>query len=283
MTRARGIRLILSDVDGTILPYGERCVSGRVISAFHAALDAGIHIGPASGRGFSYIPTAFGGDAACTVTCLATNGMQVYVDGHLIHQVTVPRDSLVQVAELLRALPHAGLICFEDGAPLLIEGDVEDLEMSFPAYARACRKVDTIPNHGIEKANVFVGGDMRYTQEVFEHLCAHVDDLDFNLPMVGFLNILPVGWSKASGIDLMCETLGIGLEDVVVFGDGGNDVEMLEHVPNSVAVAGAAPEAAAAARWHIGRCEDDAVAQVIEALVAGVWPFADERSRKGVQ
>jgi hydroxymethylpyrimidine pyrophosphatase-like HAD family hydrolase len=48
---------------------------------------------------------------------------------------------------------------------------------------------------------------------------------------------------------------------------------MFEAVPNSVAVANATDEAAAAARWHIGRCEDDAVALAIEALVAGEWPF----------
>ena len=32
-------------------------------------------------------------------------------------------------------------------------------------------------------------------------------------------------------------------------------------------------EAAEAARWHIGACEDDAVAASIEALAAGEWPF----------
>jgi hydroxymethylpyrimidine pyrophosphatase-like HAD family hydrolase len=49
---------------------------------------------------------------------------------------------------------------------------------------------------------------------------------------------------------------------------------MLAHTPNGVAVEGSAPDAAAAARWHIGRCEDEAVAAAIEALAAGEWPFA---------
>ena len=268
MRFGRNIKLILSDIDGTILPYGAACVSERTRRAFHAALDAGIHIGPASGRGFSYVPRAFGGDAACTATCLATNGMQVYLDGQLVHQAALPPEPLAHMAELLRDIDHAGLLCFEDGAPLLVEGDVADLAMSFPSYAQASRDVDGVPDHPIEKANVFVGGTMQDTQAVLEFLRANVDGLDFNLPMVGFLNILPVGWSKAGGIDVLCAELGIGLDQVVVFGDGGNDVEMLEHVPNSVAVEDAAPEAAAAARWHIGRCEEDSVAQVIEDIVA---------------
>jgi hydroxymethylpyrimidine pyrophosphatase-like HAD family hydrolase len=84
---------------------------------------------------------------------------------------------------------------------------------------------------------------------------------------------MPAGWSKATGVALLAERMGIGLDQVVVFGDAGNDLPMFEAVPNSVAVANATDEAAAAARWHIGRCEDDAVALAIEALVAGEWPF----------
>lgn len=266
------IRLILTDIDGTILPYGEECVSERTRRAFHAALDAGIHIGPASGRGFSYIPRSFGGDAACSATCLATNGMQVFLDGELVHQALLRRGAVARIGELVREVPRTGLLVFEDGKPLLVEGSREDLRMSFPSYAEACVLVDELPAHDIEKANVFVGGTMEETRDVMDYLAKRVPDVDFNLPMRGFLNLLPVGWSKASGIDVLCERLGIGLDEVVVFGDGGNDVEMLEHVTNSVAVEGAAPEAAAAAHWRIGRCEDDVVAQLIEKIVAGTWP-----------
>ncbi len=268
------VRLILTDIDGTILPYGRRVVSERTRAAFHAALAAGIRIGPASGRGFSHIPASFDGDAACSATCLATNGMQVFLDGALVHQELLPREPLVRMGELLRAVPHAGLICFEDGVPLMVTGDVADLEESFELYAREALDVDAVPDHGIEKANVFVNGDLEATRRVLDDLAAQVDGIGLNLPMAGFINVTPVGWSKASGIDVLCARLGIGLDQVVVFGDGGNDVEMLAHVPNSVAVAGAAPEAAAAARWHIGPCEEEAVTAAVESLVAGAWPFS---------
>lgn len=55
------IKLILCDIDGTILPKGHPQVSARTIRAFHAALDAGLVIGPASGRGIEWIPPFFGG------------------------------------------------------------------------------------------------------------------------------------------------------------------------------------------------------------------------------
>ena len=272
-TDARRIRLILSDIDGTMLPYGTSRVSDRTIRAIHAAQRAGMHVGPASGRGYSHIPASFGGDASCSATCLATNGMQVFLDGELIHQAYLPREPLVRMAQILHEVPHAGLICFENGVPLLVEGDVADLKQSFPLYAEESRQVASVPPHDIEKANVFIAGDMAYTRWVLELLEPQVPDVGLNLPMVGFLNVTPVGWSKANGIDVLCDALDIGLDQVVVFGDGGNDVEMLAHVPHSVAVEGADSAAAHAARWHIGRCEDDAVAAAIESLTAGEWPF----------
>ena len=59
---------------------------------------------------------------------------------------------------------------------------------------------------------------------------------------------------------------------MAVFGDGGNDVSMLEHVPLSFAVEGAAPEAKAAASRQLGRVEDEAVADAVDALVRGEMP-----------
>lgn len=267
------VRLILTDIDGTILPYGQKVVSARARAAFHAALDAGIRIGPASGRGFSHIPASFAGDVACSATCLAANGMQVYLDGTLIYQAFLPYEPLRELARLVADIPHTGLICFEEGVPLLVEGTVDDLWQSFPTYAEQARFAGQVPSHPIEKANVFVAGNMDATRVVFERLRRSILEFDFNVPMAGFLNLTPLGWSKASGIDVLCEAMGITLNDVVVFGDGGNDVEMLTHVPNSVVVEGAEPEATTAARWHIGRCEDEAAIAAIEALAAGRWPF----------
>lgn len=267
------IKLILSDIDGTILPFGQRVVSERMRRAMHAALDAGIHVGPASGRGISHVVPSFAGDDALTATALGTNGMQVYLDGVMIHEEHLDHDALVHVAKVIAGRPGVGAIVFDGGTPLLVEGTREDLAESFPVYAEQALDYEGIPDFPVVKMNVFNAGGIEITRELLDLLVREVPELDFNLPMPGFLNITPVGYSKASGIDILCEALGIGLDQVVTFGDGGNDIEMIEHVPNGVAVAGAVPEVAAVARWHIGRCEDEAVADVLEALAAGEWPF----------
>ena len=273
MSEHPAIKLILSDIDGTMLPYGQRVVSPRVIAAFHTAMDAGIHVGPASGRGISHVVPSFGGDDACVATALGTNGMQVYLDGELIHEEHLDHGALEHVLEVIHGRPGVGAIVFGGGTPLLVEGTREDLAESFPVYAEQAVDHVGLPSFPIIKLNVFNAGGIGLTRELLDLLVREVPELDFNLPMAGFLNLTPPGYSKASGIDILCEALGIGIDQVVTFGDGGNDIEMIAHVPNGVAVAGAVEEVAAAARWHIGRCEDEAVPAAIEALAAGEWPF----------
>ena len=81
---------------------------------------------------------------------------------------------------------------------------------------------------------------------------ADVDKLIDDLKSAGFpfypikrsrdgYEIVPEGYTKATGIDMVREYYGVELEDCYVFGDSENDLSMLRHVPNSVAM-GQSPE-----------------------------------------
>ena len=269
------VKLILTDIDGTILPRGRRQVSARTAAAFHAAMEAGIVVGPASGRGYSWIPDFFGGDQACCSTALATNGMQVYLDGEKVMEQTLAPGALEHLRAIVAATPRAGLVCFDDATPLLVEGSLEDLAAHFPAYAERCRVTRELPDFPVVKANVFTGAGEPAAAELVARLNAEVSEFDVDRAMPTYSNIMPRGWNKGTAVAWLAERLGVGLDDVVVFGDADNDLPMLRAVPNSVTVAAASPEVAAVSRWHIGACEDDAVAAAIEALAAGEWPFSE--------
>lgn len=267
------VKLILSDIDGTLMPKGELTVSERVREAFHEALAAGIHVGPCSGRGIDWVAPIFSNDEACYATAVATNGLQVVLDGETIREEHLSHEALQQVADIVRDVPGSGLLCFDGGTPYLVEGSKEDLMKSFPRYGETCKLASGVPTFTIGKANVFQARGDQATRRLVAQLNREVGALDFDVALPTFSNIMPAGVNKATGIDLLCERIGCTLDEVVVFGDAGNDLSMLNHVPNSVAVANATDEAVAAARWHIGACKDGAVAEAIEALVAGEWPF----------
>lgn len=262
-----GVKLILTDIDGTILPYGQKQVSERCVAAFHRAMDAGIHIGPASGRGHKWIAPLLRGDESCCATALASNGMEVYLEGERVHAEVLARSVLERLVEVLCGIEGSGLVVFDDATPLLVEGSREDLMRCFPAYAEKSRPADGVPDCEIVKANVFCQGDIPRMRELAARLHEAVPELDFDVPQPSWLNILTHGWGKGPAIDVLCDRLGIGLDQVAVFGDGGNDVSMLDHVLLSFAVAGASDDAADAATFQIGPCEEDAVAAQIEALV----------------
>ena len=266
------VKLVLTDIDGTVLPQGQKVVSRRTVAAIHAALAAGLVVGPASGRGFAWIPAFFDGDAACCATALATNGMQIYVSGEKVMEQTLPADALERVREIVVETPGAGLVCFDDATPLVVAGSRDELAAAFPAYGAVCRVTGALPDFPVVKANVWAASE-RDAERLVARLNAEVDALDVDRAMPAYSNIMPHGWNKGTAVAWIAERLGIGLDEVVVFGDADNDLPMFAAGENSVAVAGATPEAAAAARWHIDACEDDAVAAAIEALARGEWPF----------
>lgn len=266
------IRLVLSDIDGTLLPAGQRVVSPRTIAAMRACLDAGIRVGPASGRALSGMLPAFGGDESLCATALATNGMQVYLDGDLIYEAHLEPELLDQVIDFVDRHEGCGLICFEGPQVHIVRGTREGLSKSFPAYAEKADITGKLPDAPVVKANVFTPTDLDVTRAIFEEIKRDVSGLDFSLPMGGFLNMTPKGWNKGTAIDVMCEHMGIGLDQVCVFGDANNDVQMLEHVPCSVAVANASADAKAAANFEIGSVDEEAVAGVLESLAAGKLP-----------
>lgn len=272
------IKLILSDIDGTLLPFGQKRLSPRVFEAFHAALDAGIHIGPASGRALSGVLPVFEGDTACTRTASTTNGMEVYLDGELIHRELIPPAAIETIYAYVKTHPRMGLICFEEGEPHLLLGDVEILAPLFPAYAAHAKRRATLPDWPVTKVNIFVDDadeKATLTHQINNELAALIPEVDFVVPMPGFINVLSKNWGKGSAIDLLCERLGISLDEVVVFGDAENDLQMIEHVPNSVAVANAVERVRAAACWQIGSVDEDAVPNAILALAEGLWPFQE--------
>jgi Cof subfamily protein (haloacid dehalogenase superfamily) len=73
--------------------------------------------------------------------------------------------------------------------------------------------------------------------------------------------------TKGSGIAFATSALGLELEHVVAFGDGENDVELLDVAGFGIAVDGAHPRLQAVADWSCPGPGDEGVATVIDAFL----------------
>jgi Cof subfamily protein (haloacid dehalogenase superfamily) len=83
-----------------------------------------------------------------------------------------------------------------------------------------------------------------------------------------FLEFANPAVSKGSGLAFVAERLGFTPADTVAFGDGENDIELLDWAGYGVAVANAHDQILARADFVCPSAQDQGVAQVIEALLA---------------
>ena len=82
------------------------------------------------------------------------------------------------------------------------------------------------------------------------------------------LEIAAPGVTKATGLAEVAAGHGIPAAEVAAIGDMPNDVPMLEWAGRAYAVGNAHPAAIAAADEVVGRNDEDAVAVLIESLLA---------------
>ena len=80
-----------------------------------------------------------------------------------------------------------------------------------------------------------------------------------------FSDVIPQGSSKAVGISKMLNHFGLTADEAMAFGDGANDIEMLECVGCGVAMGNAAP----IVKEHADYVTDDAGSEgILNALIA---------------
>ena len=266
------IKLVLTDMDGTLLPKGSDNVSYRTLQAIRALLESGVRFGPATGRQAYELDRRFFGGRECYATGITANGKRVFVDGELRQEVMVSREVLVQLSELLAEVPNAFLVVetaenaggtrpwYCVGAR---QGDAEWFGRTVGFNAEAC---DELPDEPAISAEIACAGSDEQYEELIDRARALVPTCDFATSQTHWCDVMPKGVNKGSALQVLLDELGVDCDEVLFFGDAENDLTLMEAVPNSVAVANATPAAAAAARWHIGDCADDAVAQALEEL-----------------
>jgi Cof subfamily protein (haloacid dehalogenase superfamily) len=81
------------------------------------------------------------------------------------------------------------------------------------------------------------------------------------------VEILPAEANKANAIRFAIGARGYEMSQVVAFGDGGNDVEMLAQVGLGIAMAGCYPPSCEAADLIIGSNNSDAIAKCLYTIV----------------
>lgn len=82
-------------------------------------------------------------------------------------------------------------------------------------------------------------GQEKAVQGLEKRLKEHFPDLSVASSSPVYLEVMDGRVSKSRGVGFLCSHYGIGLDQVIAFGDGCNDMDMLRAVKNSYAMANA--------------------------------------------
>lgn len=248
-------RVVALDIDGTLLKWVEgqseayETITEPVHDAVHRALDAGAHIVLASGRSphgmttiadLLHIPR----EDSDRLWVVASNGAVVfrYPPMEVVHEETF--DAAPAVAAVLAHHPHA-LVAVEERevGGYRVNRVFPDGELS---GEQVITHVDDIVGEPVSRVIV---RDPEATAEDFIELAANLGlhGTDYVVGWTAWLDLSPVGVSKASGLQHVCDKLGMTAADVLAIGDGRNDIEMLRWAGRGVAMGQAVEEVRAAA------------------------------------
>ena len=79
-----------------------------------------------------------------------------------------------------------------------------------------------------------------------------------------FTDISPLGGTKQNGIDQFLQHYNIDLSETMAFGDGGNDIQMLEHVAIAIAMGNANDEVKNIADYVTDDVEHDGIMKALQ-------------------
>lgn len=83
----------------------------------------------------------------------------------------------------------------------------------------------------------------------------------------GEIDLIIPGLHKANGLQILQDKWGINKEEIASFGDGGNDLEMIEHAKYGYAMKNGSQTAKEAASFEAPSNEDEGVLVILEELL----------------
>lgn len=251
-------KLLLLDIDGTLLDTNKELPASAKEAVQQAKLN-GHDVAIATGRA----PFMIGElqEVLDIDTYITFNGQYIVHKGEPIEKAAIDPEKLTAVMGFAEKRDHP--VVFMDDKRMVstidyhpdIDESIRSLKFPHPHFEK-----DFHLNHPVYQALVFCGEEEeRAYQEEF-------DDLSFVRWHRVSCDILPRGGSKARGIHHLIKATGHSIEETIAFGDGLNDLQMMEIAGQSVAMDNGHPETKAKATFIADHVDNDGLAKAFRKL-----------------
>lgn len=282
------IRLIAFDMDGTAL-NGQKRITPSTKRALELAAQKGVEVVPATGRPFLGLSEEISRLKGVRYV-ITTNGAGIYelATGNCIYEDSMKLEEFLPMMERFEALDVMA-DAFVQGQAYM-NTDKKKWISSMPVSEKLKNYIRTtricVPSQSaflrekgvdVEKLTVNFASRPDGSRRDYEKACAVANDFPQFLSVSGGahnIEITKKNVSKASGLRWLGAKLGIAMEEMLVFGDSGNDLAMIREAGTGVAMANAEEEVRKAADFVTKSNEEDGLVYAMQQL----FPYLlDER------
>ena len=231
------IRMVCSDLDGTLLQYGRTELEPEVYELIAALADRGILFCPASGRQYTSLRALFAPVADCCAF-LCKNGGVLYRDEACIGKTPMPRDMAEAIARDMwtRSDGQGEVMLSGQNCAYLMErglGMLHRIQEIGNRY-QIIRDPSEVPED-IVKVSVYLHEGVEKYADRFVPRWQQA-----NCAVAGPYWIDTTLANKGTGVQALCRVLGVDPGEVMAFGDNYNDTAMLDLVGTPYIMDGAA-------------------------------------------
>ena len=263
----KDIKLIVCDIDGTILPSGRDSISERLRKAFYSAMDNGYKIMINTGRHYTFLPSSLFDDLPMDLIGTINGACLTDRNGKIINKRPMSLELMNSFIDMSDK-HNIGLgFKFEDAVVVYVNKDKFIEGYCGNSKERRRLVIDDSINrthhleHGTPLGTFLIG-----EEEI-------VEPLKKDFPNIVF------AWSQRKGYDAFLSTItkadtvedvlkeyNYSWDNVIAFGDAGNDTSMIQKAGIGVAMGNSKDDVKEYADIIADTCENDGVAKVLEEL-----------------
>lgn len=262
-----GFKVVAIDLDGTLFNHERGYDHERFTRMLDACHERGIRVVIASGRQYLSMRTMF--DEPDRLAFVGDNGsIVVDVDHQEVAAATLDPDVTRRVVELLDGHPEVCAVVSGVDRAWMPRDAPRIMQKIMPTAYDHLVLVDSL--HQIDGPVVKFalttdeGQSVRLAEELSAQLGGGLVPVTTGHRGI---DLIDPSRHKAYGLSLLLERWGLGFDDLLAFGDSGNDVEMLQAAGTSYAMANGGPKAHKAAQHEAPSSDESGVMVVVEQLL----------------
>lgn len=258
------IRLVASDLDGTLLQNGAQSLDPKVFDQIKVLKQNGIYFTAASGRQYENLRRLFG-PVKNDISYIAENGSLCIHDGKTLSKGLIPRELGTRIIDAIHrfngcdCIISGERICYTDSRN---HAFINHMLHTVKNNMKVVEHIDEIKEPFLKIAVCNFNGTkecLRYFQNLFSQEIKVVTSGNI------WVDFIAPGFNKGTALQTLLAHLKISPEECLAFGDQYNDVEMLQLAGISYAMSNAAPGISFYSTYIT-----DSVPDVLEDLIASL-------------